>query len=150
MTKKTINKQNDQLTNWYMINLCWGVAGLLGLFLIYQGYRNTDFILAMQPITWVLTAVFAVGGLALFVLGKTKSSKRMTHYAIFSGVCTLVALWLALYNRIRPMLESLLRAILQNSNLIVSSYWNVWIPMIGIGIYLIASFIFFVIKVTKK
>ena len=107
----------------------------------------------MQPLMWVLTGVFAAGAAVLFALGKTgviKNGKRANNYAIFLGVCALVGLWLALYNKLRPVMETCARAILRNPNLTVSSYWNVWLPMIAIVVYLVAAFIYFAVKVTRK
>ena len=87
MTKKkksngmTRHERNEHLTNWYMINLCWAIAGILGLTAIYYGYRNVNTILAMQPLMWVLTGVFAAGAAVLFALGKTgviKNGKQIT------------------------------------------------------------------------
>ena len=150
--EKKISKkeQNERLTNWYLINLSWGVVGILALLLISRGYNNAGTILSMQPVMWVLTGVFALGTIALFAIGNTKKSARINHYAIFSGVCTLVALWIALYNKIRPILESTLRTVLGNPNLNVYSYWNVRVPIIAIGIYLVVTFIWYAIKVTRK
>ena len=149
----TRHERNEHLTNWYMINLCWAIAGILGLTAIYYGYRIVNTILAMQPLMWVLTGVFAAGAAVLFALGKTgviKNGKRANNYAIFLGVCALVGLWLALYNKLRPVMETCARAILRNPNLTVSSYWNVWLPMIAIVVYLVAAFIYFAVKVTRK
>lgn len=150
--EKKISKkeQNERLTNWYLINLTWGVVGILALLLISKGYNNAGTILSMQPMMWILTGVFALGSIVLFAIGKTKGSARISHYSIFSGICALVALWMALYNKIRPLLESAIRALLSNPALTVSSYWNVRIPMIAIGIYLVVAFIWFAIKVTRK
>ena len=150
--EKKISKKelNERLTNWYLINLTWGVVGILALLLISKGYNNSSTILAMQPMMWIFTGVFTVGSIVLFALGKQKGAVRANHYAIFGVVCTLVSLWLALYNKIRPLMESTLRTFLGNPALNVSSYWNVRIPMILIGIYLVVSFICFAIKVTKK
>ena len=149
----TRRERNEHLTNWYMINLCWGIVGLFVLILIYYGYNNVKTILTMQPMMWVLTGLFAAGTVAIWILGKTgviKNKKRADHYTIFLAVCLLAALWLALYNRIRPIMESCARTILNRPNLTVSSYWNVWLLMIAIGIYLVVAFIYYVVKVTRK
>lgn len=148
--KITKRERNDRLTNWYMINLCWGVVGILALLAIQKGYQSGNTILAMSSIIWTLTGIFAAGTVALLVVGIKKDSSRMTHYGILTGVSALVTLWLAFYNQIRPVLETIARAVLQNPTLSVSSYWNVRIPMTGIGIYLVAAFIYFAIKVTRK
>lgn len=148
--KMTKHERNEHLTNWYMINLSWGIVGILGLVAIYRGYRNMNLLLHMQTIVWVLTGIFAAGTIALIVIGKIKNSIRANHYAILTAACTVVSLWLAFYNKLRLVLENVSRTLLGNPNLTVSSYWNVWIPMIGIGVYLVAAFIYYLIKVTRK
>ena len=149
----TRRERNEHLTNWYMINLCWGIAGIFVLILLYYGYNNVNTILAMQPMMWVFVGLFAAGAAVVWILGKTgviKNTKRANHYAIFLIICLLAALWLALYNHIRPVLENCARIILNRPELTVSSYWNVWLLMIAIGIYLVGAFIYYVIKVTRK
>ncbi len=148
--KMTQKERNERLTNWYLINLTWGITGIIALLLISKGYNKASTILAMQPMMWALTAIFAIAAIALFSIGKAKNSARISNYAVFSSVCGLVALWVALYNKIRPLLENVVRTVLSNPNLTVSSYWNVRIPMIAIAIYLIVSFIWFAVKVTRK
>ena len=150
--KKKISKkeQNERLTNWYLINLSWGVVGILSLLLISKGYQNISTLLSMQPLMWVLTGIFAIGTITLIVLGKAKDSKRMNNYAILCGVSTLVALWLAFYNKLRPLMENVIRTILDNPNLNVSSYWNVRIPMIGIGVYLVVAFVWYIVTMNRK
>lgn len=147
------HERNEHLTNWYMINLGWGVAGILGLTFIYYGYRNVNTILAMQPLMWVLFGLFTAGTVTVFMLsklGKIKNQKRGKNYAALLGVCALASLWLSLYNKLRPVMETCARAILRRPNLTVSSYWNVWIPMIAIVVYLIIAFIYYVIQIAKK
>ncbi len=148
--KMTQKERNEKLTNWYLINLTWGITGIIVLLLISKGYNNASTILAMQPMMWAFTAIFAIAAIALFAIGKAKNSARISNYAVFSGICGFVALWVALYNKIRPLLENVVRTVLSNPNLTVSSYWNVRIPMIAIAIYLVVSFIWFAIKVTRK
>jgi hypothetical protein len=147
------HERNEKLTNWYMINLTWGVVGILALTAIYRASHYVNTLMMIQPMAWVLTGVFALGAIALFVLGKTqaiKNTSRANNYAIFTAVCALVSLWLALYNKLRMPLESLLRTITGNASLMVSSYWNVWIPMALIGVYLVGAFIYLVIKLAKR
>ncbi|MEE1012993.1 MAG: hypothetical protein U0L92_01585 [Clostridia bacterium] len=148
--KMTRHERNEHLTNWYMINLSWGIVGILALLAIKHGYQNINLILKMQPIVWVLTGIFAAGTIALVILGKVKNSTRANHYAFLTGACTFVSLWLAFYNKIRLVLENVARTLLGNPNLTVSSYWNVWIPMIGIGLYLVVAFIYYAIKLAQK
>ena len=156
MKKKNVNKiskreRNDQLTNWYLVNLCWGIIGFLALILVKKGYSSGDTIAFMQPMMWVLTVVFALATITLFLIGKKIiNGRRALNYSAFMSICTVVSLWLALYNKIRPIIEKIAQSVLGNPALSISSFWNVWIPMIAIGVYLIIAFIWFAIKVTRK
>ncbi len=159
--KIKVNKQNsrekalkkEKLTNWYMITLTWGIVGIIALLLYKNCYTTMSILPYINIINWSLTAVFALSGVALLVLSKfnvIKNSSRANNYAIFLGVCGLTTLWLALYNKLRIVIENVSRTLLNNPALNVSSYWNIRIPIIAICAYLIISFIVYVIKVTKK
>ena len=142
-------RQKEKLTNWYMINLCWGLVGLLVLTVFYYCYKDINMLLHMPMVAWILTGVFAVGAIVVFVLGKKgviKNTSRAVHYAAFMGVCAIVCLWLALYNKLRVYIEAAVNAISGGRIATVGSYWNVWLPMIGIGIYLVVAFIYYIIK----
>ncbi len=146
-------EKNEKLTNWYMITLTWGVVGIIALLLYKNCYTTMSILPYINVINWALTAIFAIGAIVLFVLGKInviKNTSRANNYAIFLGVCGLTTLWLALYNKIRLILESASQTLLNNPALTVSSYWNINIPIIAIGAYLIITFIVYVIKVTRK
>ncbi len=149
----TRRERNDKLTNWYMINLSWGVVGILILQFINMGYKNISMLPYMQIIMWVLFGVLAVAGVVVYALGKKgiiKNSSRATNYAIMLGVSALVGLWLALYNKIRVILEEILKVISRNEGFSVTSYWNVYIPMTAIGIYLVIAFIYYIVNIFKK
>lgn len=148
----TRRERNDKLTNWYMINLSWGVVGIIVLNLISRGYKNPGTIGIMQPLVWVLFGVLLACGIVCIALGKKgiiKNQSRAKNYAIFSFICSLVGLWLGLYNTIRPLMEKVLQAVTQSS-MIVTSYWNTRLPIIGIVIYLVVAFIYYAVKVNKK
>jgi len=155
MNEKTMSKRerNERLTNRYMIQLTWGVIGILAFIGIYRASLNPNSLVMIQPFAWVMTAVFALGAIVLVVLGKIgviENASRAYNYSILSGVCAVFALWLALYNKIRMILEDMVQTVFNNPNLIVSSYWNVRIPIILIVAYLVISFIVFAVKVTRK
>ena len=146
-------ERNEHLTNWYMINLSFGVLGIILLLFFKSGYNNMSLLPYMKTFSWILTAIFALGAIVVFVLGKSnviKNMKRAGHYSILLIVCALVALWLALYNDLRPVIESIARTVLNNPNLTVYSYWNVRIPIIGICAYLVIALIGYIIACSKK
>lgn len=151
--KRASENYKEHLTNWYMLQLSWGIVGIIALLYIGSLYRNVNTLVHMQTASWIITAVFAAAGLVVFCLGKAnviKNTKRANNYAIFLGVCALFGLWLALYNKIRPVMESAARAVTGNAALSVNSYWNTRLPIIAIAAYLIISFIVYTIKVLKK
>lgn len=144
-------KESERLTNWYMINLCWGVVGIIALLVVNSGY-GSNLILYMPTILWSLVGVFAAATLVVLGLGAKgviANRSRANNYAILLGVCSGVSLWLALYNKIRVVMENVLKSITGNDALMVVSYWNIWIPMIAIGIYLVVAFIWYLIKLRR-
>lgn len=150
--QERISRQ-ERLTNWYMINLSWGIVGIIALLIMGSLYRSSKILVYMQSVTWALTAIFAVAAIAVFALGKAgkiRNASRAVNYSIFLGVCAVGALWLSLYNRIRPLIESAARAILRNDAISVASYWNIRIPIIAIAVYLIIAFIIYTVKISNK
>ena len=146
-------QQKEALTNKYMINLTLGIAGIIVLLILRAMYRNVTTLMHMQAITWVLTGLFAVGAAVVYAFGKTgkiKNASRATNYAILLVICAVVALWLSMFNTLRPIMESAARVILGNPALTVTSYWNIRIPIFAIIVYLVVAFIVYAIKVTRK
>lgn len=143
----------EHLTNWYMLNFIYGVLGIIVFLILGTCYRKSSMLVHMQTFSWVMTAIFAIGAATLFALGKMgkiKNTKRAVNYSILLGVCALFSLWLALYNKIRVIMEAAARVLLRNPNLSVNSYWNTRIPIILIVAYLVVSFIVYTVKVTRK
>lgn len=150
--KHKSEEYKEHLTNWYMINLSWGILGII-LTVFYGSLYKGSLLLYMNTISWVLTGIFAVVGIALFVLGKIgkiKNQSRACHYGIFMWVCAAVALWFALFNKLRMIIESAARAITGNQALAVTSYWNYRLPIIAIAVYLVVAFIVYLIKLGRK
>ena len=146
-------KKKEELTNKYMLDLTWGVVGILALLVLRAMYKNVSTLVHMQTITWVLTGLCAVGAVVVFCLGKSgkiKKSASAKYYSILLIACTVVCLWLSLFNIIRPVMESVARTIFGNPSIIVTSYWNIRIPVIAIVAYLVVAFVIYAIKVTKK
>ena len=145
-------RYKEKLTNWYMINLCWGLVALIALSVLYYCYHYPNIIVKMPIVCWIMVGTFAAAAILLFVLGKTeviKNKSRAFNYSIFTGVCAVGSLWLALYNKLRPMFETLAMKITGEAVSTVGSYWNVWTLMILVGVYLVAAFIWYVVKLAK-
>lgn len=146
-------EKNEHLTNRFMIQLTWGIVGILALFVIRQGYRSPAVSIYMQPIFWITTGFFAILALLLFTMSrleKTSHKERFFNYSIFGLVCTLVSLWFALYNQIRPLLEALLVNISGQAGLTLNTFWSIRIPLYGIILYLVAALIHLIYQVCKK
>ena len=104
-SKKIRDKEQrrEKLTNWYMINLSFGILAIIAVLILRQLYLMPSMLSYMQIVTWVMTGVFAAAAivvLSLGLTGKIKNKQRAVNYSIFLGVCALGSLWLALYNKI--------------------------------------------------
>ena len=103
-SKKIRDKEQrrEKLTNWYMINLSFGILAIIAVLILRQLYLMPSMLSYMQIVTWVMTGVFAAAAivvLSLGLTGKIKNKQRAVNYSIFLGVCALGSFWLALYNR---------------------------------------------------
>lgn len=135
----------DKLTNWYMINLSWGIVGIVALRIIESGYGSADTILQMPIIMKVFAAVFAVCAIALFACGKTgviKNTSRAYNYAIFTCVAALLSLWIGFFAQIRLLVCKVIPFLYG----IDSRWWISWGPIIGIIVYLVLALIWTGIK----
>ena len=136
----------DRLTNRFMINLSWGVAGIVALRVIERGYSSSDTILQMPVIMKVFAGIFAVLAIALAVCGKMKVIKNTTRcydYAIFTGVVALTALWIGFYDKIIFFVRNVLNITVNDSRWFIS-----WGLIVGIVIYLVLMLVWTVIRVT--
>lgn len=149
---KEREQRRESLTNWYMINLSFGILAMIVILLLSNMYKSGTTLVYTQPMAWILTGVFAAGGIIVFALGKAKKIKntsRANHYAIFLGVCALGSLWLALFNKIRYFAENAIVSVSGNAGFSISSYWNTRVLIIGIAAYLVIGFVYYVIKLYK-
>lgn len=135
----------DKLTNWYMINLSWGVLCFIALGIVENLYGNTSTVLTAPIAMKIVGVVLAVLAVALFVLGKTgviKNTKRANHYSIFVGIAALVSLWIGFYAVIRNAVIAVVPAL----SGIRSEWWFAWGFRYLIGVYLIVAFIVVTVK----
>lgn len=142
----------DHITNLYMLHLTFGILGII-LITFYGSLYKGSLILHMNTISWVITGIFAVSSILLLSLGKTgkvKNTKRAYNYSILLWVCTGFGLWFSLFNKLRMVIESVLKFVTRNDALSVNSYWIYRLPIILIVAYLIVFFIVYVIKIAKK
>ena len=135
----------EKLTNWYMINLSWGVLGFIALGLVERLYGSASTVLTAPIVMKVIGAVFAVSAAALFVIAKAakiKNTQRAVNYSIFLGVIALISLCIGFYSNIRNLLVT---AIPMLGNL-RSEWWYAWGFRYLLIIYLAAAFIVVTIK----
>ena len=135
----------DRLTNWYMINLSWGVLGLIALSFVESMYSNAATILTAPIVMRALAAVFFIGAALVFTLGKTgviKNSKRANNYAIFLLVIAAVSLWTGFYSQIRNVFVNLIPAL----SGIRSEWWFVWTFRYLLIAYLVIAFVVVTVK----
>lgn len=100
----------ERLTNWYMINLSWGIVGIVALRFVENGFSSADTILIMPTVMKVIAAIFAIVAVALFVCGKTKvlkNTSRCFNYGIFTAVIALVSLEIGFYNKVLIVLRNM-------------------------------------------
>lgn len=145
-------RRRESLTNWYMINLSFGLLAIVIVLLIGNLYRVGTTVIYTQIMAWSLTGVFAAAAVLLIILAKCgviKAKKRAYNYSIFMGVCALGALWLALYNKIRFYVEIALQKITGNAALTIGSHWNIRVIVIGIIVYLVIGFIYYIVKLSR-
>ncbi len=136
----------DKLTNWYMINLSWGVVGLIALGFVESAYSSL-YINTVPTVMKVLAAIFFVFAAVLFALGKTnviKNTKRANNYAIFMAVIGLAALWIGFYAKIR----NLVVGIIPSLGYIRSEWWYAWSIRYVLVAYLVVAFIVITVKTT--
>ena len=135
----------DRLTNWYMINLAWGILGIVFLRIIESGYNSTDMLLKMPVIMKVLIGVFAIIAVGLFVCGKfvAKGKSRLYNYSIFSGVLALISAWIGFFPQIRALSLSLVPSLYA----LDSRWWISWGIIVLIVSYLVIALILTSIKI---
>lgn len=136
----------DKMTNWYMINFCWGVLAFLSLGLVERLFSSADTVLIAPTVMKIVAAVFAVGAIVVFVLGKIgkiKNTKRANDYAVFLLVIAVVSLIIGFYAQIRNLFVSLIPAL----GALRSEWWYSWSFRWLIGIYLLVGFIVVTVKI---
>lgn len=147
--RKERHDRKEHLTNRYMLDFTYGILGIIIILIIRSLYSGSALVY-MDTAMWILFGVLVVVAAAMIIVGKLKEHPRLKNYGILIGVCALFALWFALFNKTRMVLEAAVRAISGNAQLSVSSYWNFRIPIIAIAAYLVIGFVVYMIRVSRK
>ena len=156
MSKKNLSKSNkrsvrkEHLTNLYMIQLSLGLLGIVILSLFSNLYKNPKTLIHMQTVTWILFGIFTAVCIVLAIIGKSKKCSCCFNYGLLSGICALITLWLSLFNKIRVILENVVRSVTGNEMLSIGSFWNIRVPIILIIAYLVIAFIVYCVMIAKK
>ena len=135
----------DKMTNWYMINLTWGVVCFILLGFVENLYGSASTVLTAPFAMKIVGIVLALGAILLFVLGKIgiiKNTKRAYDYAIFVGIAALSSLWIGFYAVIRTAVIGLAPAL----GALRSEWWYAWGFRYLIAAYLIIAFIVVTVK----
>ncbi len=79
-SKKIRDKEQrrEKLTNWYMINLSFGILAIIAVLILRQLYLMPSMLSYMQIVTWVMTGVFAAAAIVVLSLGLTGKIKRIS------------------------------------------------------------------------
>ena len=148
----------DKITNWFMINLAWGVFGFIVLRYLEGPLMNDwdDFMTGeIGPVKSFLgTLAICLGVLAVLLLAlrvvlnykeikffKTKS--RVLNYGIFTAVVAAVVYYLSAYNRIRQFIVGIFPSLVNMD----TSFWITGALTYAIGIYLVGAFIYTAVRV---
>ncbi len=136
----------DRLTNRFMINLAWGIVGIVALRFVENGYGSASTILQMPTTMKVFAGIFAVLAVGLFVCGRfnvLKNTCRCYNYAIFSAVIALISLWIGFYAQIRLFFVNIIPAL----GGLDSRWWISWGPIAAVIIYLVVMLIWTGVRV---
>ena len=142
--------RKEQLTNMYMIQMTYGIAGVILLRYLQAGYSYIHRSPWNQVIPMgmlILVAAFAAGAgvlALLFAFGKIKNTSRAKNYIVFLCVLTLVTMWIRFYTEIRWQIIKIFPKALPNSD-----FGQFYLLMIAIGIYLVIGFVVYAIKMYR-
>lgn len=154
----------DKVTNWFMINLAWGVFGFIVLRYmsnpLMTDYENT--FKAGLGVFAIIVGIVAVLLLGWGLLGKfnvlkaddsnktvakfAKGSKRAFNYGIFTAVLTVIVYYLSVYNEVRYFILNKFTW-LYETPFQLQEFWTTNGLSYAIGIYLFGAFIYTAVKI---
>lgn len=147
-------RQEERLTNWYMINMCWSIFGIVALFIIQRVYAaasvNAARLTAYEITMWSIAGAALIGAVVLLVLGAKgviKNKSRAKNYSIFlfivAGSSAFVVAW-------RVYIRSLVAMLFGTSNfLYMGSYWGIWLLMLACVAWIVVAFVIYLIRLSK-
>ncbi len=141
----------EKITNWFMINLAWGVFG----FILLRYMSNpliTDYDMSLRDTLGVLGIIAAVIGVALIALRVVlnykqikffKKKRRVLNYGIFTLVIAAVLIYLQNYVDVRNVVCEMIPSMRRFS----TYFWITDGLSYAIGIYLLGAFIYTAVRV---
>lgn len=151
--QRNIQKHNEKerLTNMYMIQMTYGILGVILLRYLQAGYSyihrspwNTVIPVGML----ILIVLFAAGAgtlALLFSLGKVENVSRAKNYTIFLCALTLVAMWIRFYNQLYGAVYKIIPAVSR----VNSQFGQFYLLMCGIGLYLVIEFVVYTVRISR-
>ncbi len=141
----------DKITNWFMINLAWGIFS----FIILRYLQNpimTDYDNTVRNVLGILGIIIGVAAVALFAIRATlnykelkfvKNKNRVLNYGIFTAIVAIVLVYLKFYTNVRNVVVAILP-------FTQSFHTNFWITnglSYAIWGYLLIAFIYTAVKI---
>ncbi len=148
----------DKITNWFMINLAWGIFGFIILRYMHNPLMTDwdDFVTGDKgPVKTTLTVLAVIVGIVAvalivlrFVMNKKdikffKNKSRVLNYGIFLAVVALVLAYLGSWNLVRLFMVDMLPFL----GKLDTSFWISGGLSYAIGIYLAVAFIYTAVRV---
>lgn len=165
----------DKITNWFMINLAWGIFG----FIILRYMSNpiaTDYnefidgqevvgpvksflgtfaiilgIIAILLLVWGLLTKFNVIKCPANPKSAVKklfaNSQRFINYGVFAAVLTVVTYYLSIYNKVRMYVLNAFPSLWESTTFSTQEFWISGGISYAIGAYLLVAFIYTAVKV---
>ena len=146
-------KQEEHLTNWYMINMCWSIFGIIALFIVQRVYAmasNSGKIVPYEISLWSIAGAAVIGAVVLLVLGAKgviKNKKRAQNYSIFLFIVAAASAWIVLWRvQIRAIVAKIFGP---TSFLYTGSFWGIYLLMLGCVAWIVVAFVIYLFKAAK-
>lgn len=135
----------EKTTNWYMVNLAWGIFTIILIRMVENGY-DAGHVFEVQNALKIFAGVFAVIAVGLFVCGKLNLLNRkhtFVGYGVFSGVLALGSLWEGYFAQIRNVFVNI-NPLFGGFD---SSWWFSKLPIAIVVAYLVAALVWTAVRI---
>ena len=152
---KALKKEREEhLTNWYMINMCWSIFGIIVLYILQRVYNwasGAESTLKGYEISlWIVAGLAVVGAVVLLVLGLKgviKNGKRARNYSVFLFIVAGASAWVVLW---RVYIRAVVAKIFGTSSfLYTGSFWGIWLLMIACVAWIVIAFVIYLVRLSK-